>query len=64
MAENAVTYGVTFPHELLRVLVHGFLHLMGYDDGSAEEEALMRQKEDKALALKDAREWLSLACGS
>ncbi len=58
--ENATTYGVTFPHELLRVIVHGVLHLIGYNDLSKEEKVVMRQREDRALAMEDARRWLSL----
>jgi len=36
---------------LLRVVVHGTLHLCGYKDKSDSEAKLMRQKEDESLAL-------------
>lgn len=44
--ENAAFYGTAFENELNRVIVHGVLHLIGYDDHSEEEIALMRSKED------------------
>jgi probable rRNA maturation factor len=51
VAENAVTYGVSFVHELHRVIIHGVFHLCGYNDKSVEEETIMRSKEDGALLL-------------
>ncbi|MCB0520129.1 MAG: rRNA maturation RNase YbeY [Lewinellaceae bacterium] len=48
---NAKKYAVPFEHELNRVMAHGLLHLCGYNDKTPEEQALMRQKEDEALAL-------------
>ena len=50
--DNAKAVGTTFENELNRVMVHGVLHLMGYGDKSAEEEAVMRQKEDFYLTLR------------
>ena len=49
--ENAKQYGKTFENELLRVVVHGTLHLCGYKDKSDDEAKLMRQKENESLAL-------------
>ena len=51
VAENAPKFGKTFENELLRVVVHGTLHLCGYKDKSDSEAKLMRQKEDESLAL-------------
>ena len=51
VAENASKFGKTFENELLRVVVHGTLHLCGYKDKSESEAKLMRQKEDESLAL-------------
>ena len=51
VAENASKFGKTFENELLRVVVHGTLHLCGYKDKSDSEAKLMRQKEDETLAL-------------
>lgn len=44
--ENAKTYKVSTEKEMLRVLIHGVLHLCGYKDKSEKEEAQMREKED------------------
>lgn len=49
--ENAKQFGKTFENELLRVVVHGTLHLCGYKDKSDEEAKVMRQKENESLAL-------------
>lgn len=46
VAENAQTHGVSFRHELCRVMVHGILHIAGYGDKTPEQEAIMREKED------------------
>ena len=50
--ENALFYGTEFSDELNRVIVHGILHLVGYDDHSEEDIAVMRSKEDYYLGLK------------
>ena len=50
--ENALHYQVKFEDELDRVMVHGLLHLIGYDDHTPEETALMRQKEDYYISIK------------
>lgn len=47
--ENAQKFGVSFDQELLRVVFHGVLHLCGYGDKTAEEQILMRKKENDAL---------------
>jgi rRNA maturation RNase YbeY len=51
ISENARRFGTTFDDELMRVTIHSALHLVGYDDGSAEERAEMTQLEDRYLAL-------------
>ncbi|MCR5841004.1 MAG: rRNA maturation RNase YbeY [Bacteroidales bacterium] len=50
--ENARYYGTVFEDELDRVMVHGLLHLIGYDDHTEEEIAVMRQKENYYLEMK------------
>ena len=47
--DNAIIQEVAFERELYRVIVHGVLHLCGYGDKSAEEELVMRSKEDEHL---------------
>ncbi len=49
--ENAQIYKVTFHHELLRVMSHGLLHLMGYKDKSEAQRLEMRKKEDEKIKL-------------
>src|SRR5690606_13537977 len=49
--ENAVTHEVPFDEELLRVIAHGLLHLIGFDDKSPEKAAEMRIAENEAVAL-------------
>ena len=51
--ENAVEYGVEFDDELHRVMVHGLLHLIGYDDHTPEEEKTIHEKEDYYLKLRN-----------
>ncbi len=46
---NAVAYGASFSRELHRVMVHGVLHLLGYDDATDQEKGVMRAKEDEYL---------------
>ena len=50
--ENASFYGASFNDELNRVMVHGLLHLIGYDDHTEEEQKVMRAKEDYYLSLR------------
>lgn len=52
--ENAIEYGAeSFEQELARVMVHGLLHLIGYDDHSEQEKRTMRAKENYYLSLRD-----------
>lgn len=44
--ENALNYNVSLNEEIKRVIIHGVLHLVGYNDKSAEEKAAMKWKED------------------
>lgn len=47
--DNARTLGVSFNEEMLRVIIHGALHLCGYRDKKKADIALMRKKEDQYL---------------
>ncbi|MBQ1858026.1 MAG: rRNA maturation RNase YbeY [Bacteroidales bacterium] len=51
--ENAITYGTEFEDELNRVIVHGVLHLIGYDDHTKKDIAEMRSKENYYLSLRE-----------
>ena len=49
-AENARKFGVSPEIELHRVMIHGVLHLIGYDDKSPAKKKIMTAKEDEYLA--------------
>lgn len=51
--DNARLYGATARQEMLRVIVHGVLHLCGQKDKTPRAEKQMHKKEDKYLALLD-----------
>ncbi len=46
---NAEYYSADFKDELDRVIVHGVLHLIGYDDHTDEQSAEMRARENHYL---------------
>ncbi|MEO6836936.1 MAG: rRNA maturation RNase YbeY [Ginsengibacter sp.] len=48
--ENAKDLIVSFEDELHRVMIHGILHLCGYEDHSPKEKSKMRSKEDYYLS--------------
>lgn len=50
--DNASFYGTEFSNELNRVMVHGVLHLIGYDDHTDEDIAVMRSKENTYLEIR------------
>ncbi len=49
--ENSSQFSDKFENELKRVMVHGVLHLLGYEDKSPKQEKAMRKREDEALNL-------------
>ncbi len=49
--ENAKKFNVDFENEILRVIIHGVLHLCGYKDKSKSDAEFMRKKENAALKL-------------
>jgi rRNA maturation RNase YbeY len=49
--ENALKFDTSFYNELLRVILHGALHLCGYKDKTKRDRELMRQMENKNLQL-------------
>ena len=50
--ENAISFKNSFEDELSRVIIHGILHLVGYDDKTDDEKVVMRSKEDFYLTLR------------
>lgn len=51
--DNADKFGRPFDEELHRVIIHGILHLLGYDDKTPQKKAAIHKKEDACLALRD-----------
>lgn len=51
--ENSVFYNTEFEDELNRVMVHGILHLIGYDDHTEEDQKVMREKENYYLSFRE-----------
>jgi probable rRNA maturation factor len=47
--ENAIKFKNEYDRELLRVIIHGILHLCGYNDHTSAEKTKMRKKEDLYL---------------
>ena len=50
---RAAELGELFSRELSLYLVHGWLHLAGYDDSKESDRARMREAEQKALLILD-----------
>ena len=50
--ENALNYKVSLREEIDRVIIHGVLHLVGYDDKTAEDREIMRNRENLWLSFK------------
>lgn len=48
---NAEMVGAAYEQELLRIIIHGLLHLTGQADKTPETKAVMTSKEEKALAM-------------
>ena len=51
VASNAEKFGVPYFRELLRVIIHGVLHLVGINDKGPGEREIMEAAENKALKL-------------
>lgn len=49
--DNAGSLGVTFQHELNRVIIHGVLHLLGFKDKTPAQSKAIRKKEDECIKL-------------
>ena len=50
---NGEEYGEGFEREIMRVIAHGLLHLIGFDDHTAAQQKKMREAENTALAQWD-----------
>ena len=49
--KNSIIFNVDFNNELKRVMVHGLLHLLNYNDKSNQEQKIMREKENFYIKL-------------
>ena len=49
--KNSIIFNVDFNNELKRVMVHGLLHLLNYNDKSKQELKIMREKENFYIKL-------------
>jgi rRNA maturation RNase YbeY len=49
--KQAKKYNVTYTQETRRLLIHGALHLFGYDDKTQQKKNTMRKREEYYLAL-------------
>lgn len=47
--ENSKRYKVDINNELIRLIVHGILHLIGYDDIEINDKQKMKQKENELV---------------
>ncbi len=48
---NAMRFGVSFESEYLRVIAHGLLHMLGYNDKTEKERDEMTRQENKTILL-------------
>jgi probable rRNA maturation factor len=52
VVDNAASFNISVQEELHRVMAHGLLHLLGYEDKGPEKQVVMRSKEDEYLRLR------------
>ena len=50
--ENSILYSQDYNKEVMRLIIHGCLHLIGLDDETEDEKEKMTLMEDKFLGLK------------
>ena len=56
---NSHKYKVSFSEEIIRVMIHGVLHLCGYDDRSEAGSEIMKKREDERVDEYFRRRWSS-----
>ncbi len=49
--DNSTRFNTIFNDELLRVIIHGVLHLIGFNDKTTKQQKQMRSMEDEALSI-------------
>ena len=50
VTDNAEKFNCNFREEILRVIIHGIFHLLGFDDKTKNQKSLMRNLENLALS--------------
>ena len=58
--ENSKEYNILFNNELYRVIIHGFLHLIGYNDITDIVKETMKNEDNKFLNYR----YSNVPCGS
>lgn len=53
--KQAIEWNEPFIRELHRIVVHGLLHCIGYNDHTDEEQKVIRSKEDYYLSIHPER---------
>ncbi len=53
--DNARTYNEPYRREILRLVIHGTLHLLGYEDDTKDRKAEMRRLEDHYLSSSESQ---------
>lgn len=48
-SENAQKYKVDLQEEIARLIIHGILHLLGFDDKHKKDKIIMKRQENKLL---------------
>ena len=51
--DNASSRGIKLQDEVDRVIIHGVLHLLGYNDKTEEEQKIIAEKEDACLCQRE-----------
>ena len=46
---NSKKYRVSLDKEMVRLIIHGFLHLMGFDDKDINDRSIMKKEENKLV---------------
>jgi probable rRNA maturation factor len=49
--KNAKKFNVPLENEITRLLIHGVLHLIGYDDRETNDKRVMKRKENKLVKI-------------
>ena len=59
---QAKTYHVPYTQEARRLLIHGALHFIGYDDKTQRKKNTMRKREEYYLALLERKARMKYSC--